>query len=87
MRAVIGPGEAIGDGPSPLTGEPQFAGAPIAAVAAETLDQARAALALLAPALDALPFAVDIEEAPARAALHQRAERARARRAGVVRLG
>jgi len=62
VRAVIGPGEAIGEGPSPLSGEPQFAGAPIAAVAAETLDQARAALALLAPELDVLPFAVDIEE-------------------------
>ena len=50
VRAVIGPDEPIGDGRSPLTREPQFVGAPIAAVAAETLEQARAALALLAPA-------------------------------------
>ncbi len=48
-------------GPSPLTAEPQFVGAPIAAVAAETLEQARAALALLAPEIDALPFEVDLE--------------------------
>jgi CO/xanthine dehydrogenase Mo-binding subunit len=61
VRAVIGPDEQIGTGPSPLTGAPEWVGAPIAVVAAETYDQARAALALLAPTIDALPFEVDLE--------------------------
>ena len=61
VRAVVGPHDAIGSEPSPLTAEPQYVGAPIAAVAAETLEQARDALALLAAKVDALPFEVDIE--------------------------
>ena len=61
VRVVIGPDEEIGDRPGPLTSEPDFVGAPIAVVAAETLDQARAALALLAPQIDSLPFEVDLE--------------------------
>jgi CO/xanthine dehydrogenase Mo-binding subunit len=60
VRAVVGPDEEIGSGPALLTREPQFVGAPIAAVAAETLDQAQAALELLAPEVDALPFEVDL---------------------------
>ena len=61
VRAVIGPDEAIGEGASPLTRTPEFVGEPIAVLAAETLPQARAALALLAPRIDALPFEVDLE--------------------------
>jgi CO/xanthine dehydrogenase Mo-binding subunit len=61
VRAVIGPDEQIGAGRSPLTRSPEFVGEPIAVVAAETLDQARAALARLAPQIDALPFEVDLE--------------------------
>jgi CO/xanthine dehydrogenase Mo-binding subunit len=61
VRAVIGPAEQIGEGASPLRTTPEFVGEPIAVVAAETLEQARAALALLAPEIDALPFEVDLE--------------------------
>jgi CO/xanthine dehydrogenase Mo-binding subunit len=61
VRAVIGPQEEIGSGLSPLTPDPQFVGAPLAAIAAETLEEARAALALLAVEVDALPFEVDRE--------------------------
>lgn len=61
VRAVLGPWEEVGTGPSPLSAEPQFAGAPIAAVAAETLDQARQALSVLAPRFATLAFEVDLE--------------------------
>jgi xanthine dehydrogenase YagR molybdenum-binding subunit len=62
VRAVLGPGDAFGDGAPPLTDAPEYVGAPIAVIAAETVDAARAALALLAPAYDALPFEVDLDE-------------------------
>ncbi len=60
VRAVIGPDEQIGTEPSPLSGTPEFAGEAIAVIAAETLCQARSALALLAPDIHALPFEVDL---------------------------
>ena len=63
VRAVVGPEDAIGQGRSPLETEPQYVGAPIAAVAAETLEQARNAVRQLAPRIDELPFEVDIDGA------------------------
>jgi CO/xanthine dehydrogenase Mo-binding subunit len=63
VRAVVGPEEAVGRGRSPLETEPQYVGAPIAAVAAETLEQARNAVLQLAPKIDVLPFEVDIDAA------------------------
>ena len=57
VRAVVGPGTA------PLTDEPQFQGAPIAAIAAETLAQARAALALVEVEWEQLEPLLDPDEA------------------------
>jgi xanthine dehydrogenase YagR molybdenum-binding subunit len=55
VRAVIGPGEEATRGGDPiLTSEPAWAGAPIAVVAADTPERARAALVALAPALEPL---------------------------------
>jgi xanthine dehydrogenase YagR molybdenum-binding subunit len=62
VRAVIGPDDVVGDGPALLSCEPQFVGAPIAALAAETLAAGQAALGLFAPEIEALPFVVDLEE-------------------------
>ncbi|HET9323919.1 MAG TPA: xanthine dehydrogenase family protein molybdopterin-binding subunit [Gaiellaceae bacterium] len=57
VRAAIGPGV------EPLTDEPNFQGAPVAAVAAETYEQARAALALLEVEWEELEPLLDPEEA------------------------
>ncbi|HEX3291800.1 MAG TPA: xanthine dehydrogenase family protein molybdopterin-binding subunit [Gaiella sp.] len=61
VRAVLGPGDATAMGGDPvLTDEPGWAGAPIAAVAADTPDAAAAGLAALAPAYETLaPLEVD----------------------------
>lgn len=55
VRAVIGPGDETATSGDPiLTAEPAWAGAPIAVVAADTPERARAALVALAPALEPL---------------------------------
>ena len=63
VRAVLGP-----DG-DPLTDEPRYQGAPVAAVAAETLEQARAALRLLEVEWEVLEPLLDAEEAVLRGEL------------------
>ncbi len=57
VRAVIGPET------DPLTDEPAYQGAPIAAVAADTLDQARAALRLIEVEWEQLEPLLDPDEA------------------------
>jgi CO/xanthine dehydrogenase Mo-binding subunit len=57
VRAVIGPDTA------PLTDEPAYQGAPVAAVAADTYGQARAALALLEVEWEQLEPLLDPDEA------------------------
>ncbi|HEY7707186.1 MAG TPA: xanthine dehydrogenase family protein molybdopterin-binding subunit [Gaiellaceae bacterium] len=57
VRGVIGPGV------EPLTDEPSYQGAPVAAVAADTYDQARAALALLEVEWEELEPLLDPDEA------------------------
>lgn len=57
VRAVIGPEVA------PLTDEPNYQGAPVAAVAADTYEQARASLALLEVEWEELEPLLDPEEA------------------------
>ena len=57
VRAVIGPDV------EPLTDEPSYHGAPVAAVAAETYEQARAALALLEVEWEQLEPLLDPDEA------------------------
>ncbi|HEX7255834.1 MAG TPA: xanthine dehydrogenase family protein molybdopterin-binding subunit [Gaiellaceae bacterium] len=57
VRAVLGPGV------DPLTDEPSYQGAPVAAVAADTYEQARAALALLEVEWEELEPLLDPEEA------------------------
>jgi xanthine dehydrogenase YagR molybdenum-binding subunit len=64
VRAAIGPGEAPG-----LVEEAGFAGAPVAAVAADTLAQAHAALAAIKVEWEELEAVVDPEEAVARGLL------------------
>ena len=64
VRAVIGPGEA-----RVLTSEPGFPGAPIAAVAADTLEQAMAARDLIVVDGDVLDPLLDPEEAVRRGQL------------------
>ena len=63
VRAVVGPDDGFGTGSSPLSSEPLFAGAPIAAVAAETEDAARAGIEALRAQLEQLSFDVDLETA------------------------
>jgi xanthine dehydrogenase YagR molybdenum-binding subunit len=75
VRAVIGPDDAIGTGATlppgfsgsivggALSSEPQYVGHGIAAVAADTPEQARAALATLALELEPLPFDADLAKA------------------------
>ena len=65
VRAVRAPDSQLSLTTShPLfTEEPQYAGQPIAAVAADTLPQARAALEALAPQIEPLPHIVDPDEA------------------------
>jgi xanthine dehydrogenase YagR molybdenum-binding subunit len=56
VRAVLGPdGPFTMSGDPPLTSEPSWAGAPIAAVAADTPEAAEAGLLALAPQLDERP--------------------------------
>ena len=55
VRAVIGPeGPLAMNGDSPLTAEPAWAGAPVAAIAADTPEAATAGLAALAPTFETL---------------------------------
>ena len=65
VRAVVGPEDELSleSRSGPLHREPEYAGAPIAVVAAETLDAARAGVRALALEIDALPFVVDVQEA------------------------
>jgi CO/xanthine dehydrogenase Mo-binding subunit len=72
VRAAIGPGDpAVRDGvlAPVLTAEPEYAGAPIAVVAADTRDAAKAGAAALDPQLEALPHLVTFEDALRREAL------------------
>ncbi len=61
VRGALGPGEAKG-----LEEEPGYAGAPVAAVAADTFAQARAALRLVDVEWEELEAVLDPEEAVAR---------------------
>ncbi len=65
MRAVLGPETELSftQRSGPLYGEPDYAGAPIAVVAADTLAAARAGVRALALEIDPLPFVVDIQAA------------------------
>jgi CO/xanthine dehydrogenase Mo-binding subunit len=63
VRAVLGPDS------DPLTDEPAYQGAPVAAVAADTLDQARAALRLLEVEWEELEPLLDPDEAVRRGQL------------------
>jgi CO/xanthine dehydrogenase Mo-binding subunit len=63
VRAVAGPGDGPERGRRPLfTDRPAYAGAPVAAVAADTPATARAGIAALAPEWEPLAFVVDAEE-------------------------
>ena len=67
VRAVIGPGDVPDrDGRPVLTGAPAYAGAAVAAVAADTPDHAEQALEALAPEWEPLAFVVDLDEGLAR---------------------
>jgi xanthine dehydrogenase YagR molybdenum-binding subunit len=67
VRAVIVPGDPPDrDGRPVLTDAPAYAGAAVAAVAADTPDQAERALEALAPRWEPLPFVVDLDEGLAR---------------------
>ena len=70
VRAAIGPGEAPG-----LDAEAGYAGAPVAAVAAETDAQARAALEAVDVEWEELDAVLDPEEAVERGILHGEPER------------
>jgi len=61
VRAALGPGEANG-----LVEEPEYTGQPVAAIAADTLEQARAALAEIDVEWEELEAVLDPEEAVAR---------------------
>lgn len=61
VRAVLGPDDETGEGAAQLSAEPEFVGQAIAAVAADTPEQAEAALAAFALAYEELPFYVDLE--------------------------
>ena len=65
VRAVLGPETELSftQRSGPLYGEPDYAGAPIAVVAADTLTAAKAGVRALALEIDPLPFVVDIEAA------------------------
>jgi CO/xanthine dehydrogenase Mo-binding subunit len=69
VRAAVGPGEAPG-----LDEEAGYAGAPVAAVAAETFDQAQAALDAIAIEWEPLEAVLDAEDAVARGILHGKPE-------------
>ena len=82
VRAVLGPeGPFTMSGAPVLTAEPSWAGEPIAAVAADTPEAAAAGLAALAPDYDSSAAARHRWGARP-AAVHRRAARDRARRAG-----
>jgi CO/xanthine dehydrogenase Mo-binding subunit len=70
VRAVIGPGEAPG-----LEEEAGFVGAPVAAVAADTFGQARAALHAIEIEWEELEFVLDPEEAVERGLLAEEPRR------------
>jgi xanthine dehydrogenase YagR molybdenum-binding subunit len=65
VRAVLGPESKLGFSlrQPPLVAEPEYAGAPIAVVAADSRAAARAGLAALALDLEPLPHVVDVDEA------------------------
>jgi xanthine dehydrogenase YagR molybdenum-binding subunit len=67
VRAVIGPGDLPDrDGRPVLTDAPAYAGAAVAAVVADTPDQAERAVEALAPEWEPLAFVVDLDEGLAR---------------------
>jgi CO/xanthine dehydrogenase Mo-binding subunit len=69
VHAVMGPGEGPPyEGLALLTDRPDYAGAAVAAVAAETPEAAAQALEALAARLEELPFVVDLETALERSA-------------------
>jgi CO/xanthine dehydrogenase Mo-binding subunit len=70
VRGAVGPDDAPG-----LEREAGFAGAPVAAVAAETFAQARAALDAIAVEWEPLEEVIDAEEAVERGLLHGEPER------------
>ena len=74
VRAVLEPGDC-----DALVSEANYQGQPIAAVAAETFAQARAALALLAVEYEVLEPMLDAEEAVRREATARRCADARPR--------
>jgi CO/xanthine dehydrogenase Mo-binding subunit len=64
VRAVLIPADGFGPGGSSvLTEAPAYAGAPVAAVAADDNDALAAGLAALAPEYEELPFVAGIDEA------------------------
>ena len=65
VRAVLTPDSTLSFRmrSGPLSAEPEYAGAPVAVVAADTLRAALAGVRALALAIDPLPFVVDLEEA------------------------
>ncbi len=69
VRAAVGPGEAPG-----LETEAGYAGAPVAAIAAETFGQAHAALEAVAVEWELLEAVLDPEEAVERGLVHGEAE-------------
>jgi CO/xanthine dehydrogenase Mo-binding subunit len=70
VRAAIGPGDAPG-----LESEAGYAGAPVAAIAAETFGQAHAALEAIHIDWEPLEIVIDPEEAVERGLVHGEAER------------
>jgi CO/xanthine dehydrogenase Mo-binding subunit len=65
VRAAIGPATEVSFGGTPplLFAEPQYVGQPIAVLAADSPEQAAAALADFALELEPLPFVVELEDA------------------------
>ena len=87
VRAVLGPEPSLLTSPAPLlVDEPEYAGQPIAVVAADSDGRRRGRGRALALAVEALPLVVDPRRGAARAALHARpvrgGSRRRRRRAG-----
>jgi xanthine dehydrogenase YagR molybdenum-binding subunit len=63
VRAVLGPDDQVGNGSAPLlSAEPEFVGEPIAAVAADSAEQAQAALAAFELELEPTAFSVDLAD-------------------------
>jgi CO/xanthine dehydrogenase Mo-binding subunit len=63
VRCVLGPGDVVGGDAERLVEEAEFAGAAVAAVAADDRDALRAGLQALAPAYEELGFVVGMQEA------------------------